>query len=155
METERFDWFLAKTREFNTGIHQKPWEGGYLPWPVLEEFIVTLSERAYLREPHWHSVQGKCIDKLPFEIIMMQLSLLSSAWVADIYLRKARDRAAPIMEERYLAYRAYLLNLLKFIEMEVKSNRDEAAEQAYQGSVRRIKGPGKVAHWLSRMLWRH
>ena len=153
MLTERFEWFLGKTREFNTDIHQRSWgESRYLPWLAIEGAVVELADRAYRREPHWRSVQGKCITELPFEIIMMQLSLLSSAWVADIYLRKARDRSAPIMQERYLEYRAYLLNLLRFIEMEVGSNRDIPAEEAYQRAARAIKGPGRARRWLIRLI---
>ena len=98
------------------------------------EHVMQLACQLYDEEPrHWHSVNGKCfLGNTTFELLMPALALLTSIWVSDIYLRKARDREAPAMIKRYLLWKDLLLRSLSYTEYINLSTRDYNAEKAFE-----------------------
>jgi len=120
---------LAEARKLNNSL-----AGEYSQKQVLK-----IATKLYQSNLHWHTVAGKCYHgEAPFEIMMPILSLLISTWTADIYLRKARDRTAPKMIERYLWWKNFLFACLSFTEYKIISTRDLRAEKAFHKDKKRI-----------------
>lgn len=141
---------LAAARQMNEDLAKC----GYIDLEILRSARV-LGRRIYQTQPHWHSFKGECTNDLPFEIYMQALSLLTSAWVADIYLRKARDRKSPAMEKRYEEYEEFLLYSLKYTWDEVHLNRDKDAERDFQRWQRPPTLRSRIRCWLKRLWWGH
>lgn len=144
---------LAGARAMNEGFARSKYEN----WgsQVLHIYAYHLGKDLYRCQPHWHAFTGQCTDELPFEVYIQALSLLSSAWVADIYLRKARDRKSEAMTERFRDYRAFMNKALDYIETEVALNRDIDAEKAFQRHHRPPTLRSRLRCFINRMKWGH
>jgi hypothetical protein len=139
---------LTIAREFNTylALHDYDWSS------CLALYSKIIADVTYHDQPHWHSVQGKCAESVPFEILMQSAALLLSTWVADIFLRKARDRKSKNMGKRYLNWKNSLIDILEHVEREVESHRDIDAEEAFQTGH---KDPNKVICFFNRIFFGH
>ena len=118
------------------------------------QHVMNLAIQLYDEEPHhWHSVSGSCfLGDTTFELLMPVLSLLSSIWVSDIYLRKARDRRSPTMIKRYLQWKDLLLRSLSYTEYINLSTRDMNAEKAFE---KEYKKPNRIRCALNVLLSGH
>ncbi len=144
-------WLLERSREFNGDIHRAFWEEG-LPLECIGHHVRVIAERLYREQPHWHQFRGPCMRDIPFEVNMQALALLACTWVADIYLRKARDRDGPGMASRCGQWRNLLTATLDHVEHEVASSRDPDAKAAWK---RDRRPTNRWRCFINRVLWRH
>lgn len=79
----------------------------------------------------WRAVSGKPLNGLPFELQMLGVSLLVSAWTGWIFNLKARDRKRVGMLNTYMMFKADLLYLLTKIEFDTWKKIDPVAEGMY------------------------
>lgn len=138
---------LELARAFNSHLSRE-----HYSLMVLQGYASQLAWDVYMTGRHWHSYDGKCMKETPFEIYMQAVAIISSTWVADIYLRKARDRGAPQMEAEYDRWEKFIKDTLEFTRKEVKENRDPEAEIGYRKVAKR---PNRIRCWFNRWRWGH
>lgn len=144
------DEMLAAARQMNEDLAKC----GYMESEIIRSARV-LGRRIYQTQPHWHTFRGECSNGLPFEIEMQALALLTSVWVTDIYLRKARDRKIPEMSQRYWDFHRFLFLCMKDTQTDVDTHRDEDAEKDYQRYQRPPTLKRKIQCRLKRLRWGH
>lgn len=138
---------LELTRDFNAALSRE-----HYSLRALHSYASELAGEMYKASHHWHSYDGKCCKETPFELFMQAVALISANWVADIYLRKARDRDAPSMEGAYEVWRELLVGALGYTQKEIKESRDVDAEQKYQEVAKR---PSRIKCVFNRWRWGH
>ena len=118
-----------------------------------------LAKYIYECEPHWHSMTGECVVKegvYPFEIYMEAISLISTVWVTDICLRKARDRKLPSMKQKFSDYQAFLNQCMNDARQVIDAERDIDAEAAWRKIHRRpVSWKSRLRCRLNRLWWGH
>ena len=128
---------LGIIRKFNDSL-PKHFQGEATLDYLLDEAALPLADTIYRAMGHWHRVNGECVQDVGFEIIMLAKSLILSGWVADIYLRKARDRNNPNMVYRYREWKDKLAELISFIYSEVMSSEDTKAKEAFNKDFKAV-----------------
>ena len=150
---------MELARDFNDDIQPFLKKSESLDFPPLDTYATAVGMGLWKRG--WHYTSGKKVEGLPFELKMAGLSLLSTAWVADIFNRKARDRKSAMMLWEYLRFKAMLLANLNYIEYEVWRHADKKAERAYiaelvkykQDKTLRKLGLLPPKPWWKRLKW--
>lgn len=144
---------LAAARQMNEDLARS----GYKD----DEIVMSarrLAKLIYECEPHWHSMTGECVvgAGYPFEVYMKALSLVTTVWVTDIYLRKARDRKLPSMKERFADYQAFLNQCMNDARQVIDAERDVDAEAAWQKIHRRpASWKNRLRCRINRWKWGH
>lgn len=142
---------LARARLFNENLVWQIEHGmGLGPW--MEKHTMELAEEVYAAEPHWHWYNGKCLEEPPFELYMQCLTLLTCTWVADIFLRKARDRQLPEMTVGFKQWANLLYAALEYTSHDVSNSHDPEAARLWLREGRR---PNRLKHWWNKLFWGH
>lgn len=136
-------------RESHLTIPEYEKRGG-LPWDWLNRYIWTLAKDEYKRSPHWHHWAGKCIEEVPFELIVGSAGLFGAVWYFEIMLRKARDRHKS--PERVLMFRKFLDSILDAVQRDIEGNCDIESEEVYKRDGRPIN---RWKHLWNTVWWRH
>ncbi|MDD3102454.1 MAG: hypothetical protein PHE59_04910 [Patescibacteria group bacterium] len=145
---------LAAARQMNEDLAHSRYDD--------REIIMSarrLSKLIYECEPHWHSMTGQCVvgkTDYPFEVYMKALSLITTVWVTDIYLRKARDRQIPQMKERFTDYQAFMNHCMDDARQVIDAERDLDAEAAWKKIDRRpASWKNRLRCRINRLKWGH
>ena len=145
---------LAAARQMNEDLAHSRYDDNTI---ILSARRLALE--LYQCERHWHSMTGQCVvgpDAYPFEVYMKALSLVTTVWVTDIYLRKARDRKLPAMKERFSDYQAFLNHCMNDARQVIDAEQDVDAEAAWQRIHRRpASWKNRLRCWVNRVKWGH
>lgn len=150
---------LKLVRQANSKLMESLTSEG-IPWTWIDTYVNIIARDFYNNQPHWHSVSGKCIKDIPFEIYMESLTIFSTAWTTDIFLRKARDRHSQGMKERWIDFNRLLNSLMDYFQEEIGTNRDLDAEAAYQKDLEksfslRHKKIYRLKHLINKFILGH
>lgn len=120
------------------------------PWEALTAAVEELAKKEGWEG--WHYINGKAGEKddVPFELFMLHLAVLSTAWVCWLYGAKARDRIASTMKDRTMEF------LERFLELRLASLETiftDWDEQARAAIVRTVTTEGNKSACVKYGLW--
>lgn len=147
--------YIEAARQLNEAIQPELQEGKF-PWHALTKAAEQLARKEGWEG--WRYVTGRAADKkdVPFELWMLHLAVLTTAWVCFLYGAKARDRLSVNMKERTMEF------LERFFDLRLAAMEgifQEWDKKAWDAIVRDVRAKGnKDAHirfglWDSLSWW--